>query len=104
MLDAFLQEQKTRYLALVQKKIFVPYFANSSQFPFPLGPLNQTQMDDLEEVIIEHHLHVSKHMIMLLKLNPDQLEPLDDSLSSKRIKRYLFNIISKLEFPWFQLI
>ena len=101
MLDAFLQEQKTRYLALVQKKRD-SYFANSSQFP--LGPLNQTQMDDLEEVIIEHHLHVSKHMIMLLKLNPDQLEPLDDSLSSKRIKRYLFNIISKFEFPWNQLI
>ena len=101
MLNAFLQEQKTRYLALVQKKLD-SNFANSSQFP--LGPLNQTQMDDLEEVIIEHHLHVSKHMIMLLKLNPDQLEPLDDSLSSKRIKRYLFNIISKLEFPWFQLI
>ena len=98
MLNAFLQEQKTRYLALVQKKLD-SYFANSSHFPFPLGPLNQTQMDDLEEVIIEHHLHVSKHMIMLLKLNPDQLEPLDDSLSSKRIKRYLFNIISKLEFP-----
>ena len=82
---------------MYKRNVTPKYFANSSQFL--LGPLNQTQMDDLEEVIIEHHLHVSKHMIMLLKLNPDQLEPLDDSLSSKRIKRYLFNIISKLEFP-----
>ena len=95
MLNAFSEEQKTRYLAPVQMKLYLT--STSSQFL--LGPLNQTQMDVLEEVIIEHHLHVSKHMIMLLKLNPDQLEPLDDSFASERIKRYLFNIISKLECP-----
>ena len=103
LVNAFSEEQKNEiypfsiFGSFTKETLFDSYFANASHFP--LGPLNQTQMDDLEEVIIEHHLHVSKHMIMLLKLNPDQLEPLDDSQAFKRIKRYLFSIISKLEFP-----
>ena len=48
-------------------------------------------MEILEKIMIRHHLHVSKHIVMLLNLTTDDLDLTDRSPGAKKVKKYLFN-------------
>ena len=60
--------------------------------------MNQSETEELEKVIVTHHLHVSKHLVMLFKITPDQLNLQEDSSNtplSMKIQHYLFNQIGQ---------
>ena len=60
-----------------------------------IGPINQSQTEELEKVIVQHHLHVSKHLVMLFKFTPDQLNLQDSTPLAIKIQHYLFNQIGQ---------